>query len=250
MFSIFKIKRKDLPTDYSSLGIDLHSHLIPGIDDGAPDLGTALDLIKGLHALGYTKLYTTPHVMADLYPNSREVILEGLEKVRQGVTAVGIPVEIHAAAEYFLDDQFEDLLEQEQLLTLPGNQVLIEMSFISQPPNLFHYLFRMQTKGYQPILAHPERYLFLKDDFKQYQRLKEYGCRFQLNLLSLTGYYGKPVKINALKLLKNNMIDYLATDLHHAKHLELLQEAIKDQKVRRVLNKGVFLNKTLSHELN
>ena len=225
--------------------VDLHSHLIPGIDDGSPDLGTSLELIQELYALGFKTLYTTPHVMADLYPNSQDSILEGLEKVKQGITALGIPVEIHAAAEYYLDDQFEALLEQDQLLTLPGNHVLVEMSFISQPPNLFHNLFRLQTKGYKIILAHPERYLFLKDDFKQYQRLKEYGCKFQLNLLSMIGHYGKPVKINALKLLKKGMIDYLATDLHHAKHVALLKEAIKNKRVRRVLAKGDFLNKNL-----
>lgn len=244
MFTLFK-RNKNLPTDYSILEVDMHSHLIPGIDDGAPDLGTALELIKALYGLGYKKLYTTPHVMADLYPNSREAILEGLEKVRQGITALGIPIEIHAAAEYYLDEQFEALLEEGQLLTLPGNHVLVEMSFLSQPPNLFHNLFRMQTKGYSPILAHPERYLFLKDDFKQYYRLKEYGCKFQLNLLSLIGYYGKPVKINALKLLKKGMIDYLGTDLHHAKHAALLKEAVRNRRVRRVLGKGEFLNKEL-----
>lgn len=244
MLNLFK-KNKNLPTDYSSLEVDIHSHLIPGIDDGAPDLGTALELIQDLYNLGYKKLYTTPHVMAELYPNSKEAILGGLQKVRQGITALGIPIEINAAAEYFLDDQFEALLEQGQLLTLPGNHVLVEMSFISQPPNLYHNLFRMQTKGYKPILAHPERYLFLKNDFKQYQRLKEYGCKFQLNLLSLTGYYGKPVKINALKLLKKGMIEYLGTDLHHVDHAVLLKKAIQIRRVRRILKRGDFQNSQL-----
>jgi len=246
MISFFNKKSPKLISDFAHLQVDIHSHLIPSIDDGVDTVETALELIKRLQALGYKKLITTPHIMSDMYPNTRADILDGLEKVRAALDAAGIDIAIDAAAEYYMDEQFEDLIKDADLLTLPGNRVLVEMSFVSEPPNLFHYIFRMQTKGYKPILAHPERYIFLKKNFEQYHRLKEYGCEFQLNILSLTGYYGKPTQELALKLLKNKMIDYLGTDLHHERHAERLEQLFEDRRVLELISdEEAFLNHTL-----
>ncbi|MFN7117486.1 MAG: tyrosine-protein phosphatase [Saprospiraceae bacterium] len=244
MFSFFK-KKEALVNNFSHLGLDMHAHLIPGIDDGADTIETALQLIRGLQELGYQQLYATPHVMSDLYPNTRGVILEGLERLKSAVQAAGITVEIGAAAEYYMDEHFENIIHNEEILTLPNNRVLVEMSFVTAPPNLFHYIFRLQTKGYKPILAHPERYLFLKSKFNEYHRLKEYGCEFQLNTLSLIGHYGRPVQEIAFKLLKNKMIDYIGTDLHHQRHIELLHEALKDRQTLEILTKYEFANAQL-----
>lgn len=245
MFSIFN--KKPAPAlDYSVLGLDLHSHLVPGIDDGADSPETALALIRQLQDMGYQQLYTTPHVMSDLYPNNPSSIAEAFEKLTKAMHQSGIDISIHAAAEYYMDDTFNNIItEDHELLTLPGKRVLVEMSFVSAPPGLFHYIFRLQTKGYQPVLAHPERYLFLKKNFSQYERLKEYGCEFQLNLLSLIGHYGQPVQETAFKLLKNNMIDFLGTDLHHQRHAELLQKALADKMVQRYLSQYPFKNTEL-----
>lgn len=248
MIPFFKKKSRALISDFAHLQVDIHSHLIPGIDDGADTVETALELIKRLQALGYKKLITTPHIMSDMYPNTRADILNGLEKVRTALDAAGIEIAIDAAAEYYMDEHFESIINSEDMLTLPGNRVLVEMSFVSEPPNLFHYIFKMQTKGYKPILAHPERYIFLKKNFDQYQRLKEYGCEFQLNILSLTGYYGKPTQELALKLLKNKMIDYLGTDLHHERHANKLEQVFQDRKVLELISdEEAFLNHTLAH---
>ncbi|NUQ25844.1 MAG: hypothetical protein HUU34_17990 [Saprospiraceae bacterium] len=245
MLSIFN--KKTTPTlDYAVLGLDLHSHLVPGIDDGADSPETAVALIRQLIDMGYQRLYTTPHVMSDLYPNNPDSISDGLSRLKQALQQAGIQIEIDAAAEYYMDDTFEHLItEDHELLTLPGNRVLVEMSFVSAPPGLFHYIFRLQTKGYQPVLAHPERYLFLKKNFSQYERLKEYGCEFQLNLLSLIGHYGQPIQETAHKLLKNNMIDFIGTDLHHQRHAELLQKALADKMVQRYLSQYPFKNTEL-----
>lgn len=246
MFSIFKKSSPKLISDFAHLQVDIHSHLIPGIDDGADTVETSLALIRRLQGLGYKRLITTPHVMSDMYPNTREDILNGLEKLRQALTASDLDIQVDAAAEYYMDEHFEDIIRNEDMLTLPGNRVLVEMSFVSEPPNLFHYIFKMQTKGYKPILAHPERYIFLKKNFNQYQRLKEYGCEFQLNILSLTGYYGKPTQELALKLLKNKMIDYLGTDLHHERHAERLEQVFEDRRVLELISdEEAFLNHTL-----
>lgn len=244
MFNLFK---KTPPLgNYAFLGTDMHSHLLPGIDDGAKDLDDSLSLITQLRDMGYRHLITTPHIMADLYPNTPGIIREKLEEVRAAVKAAGINITIDAAAEYLMDEGFESLLEQGDLLTLPGKRVLVEMSFISAPPKLEQYLFRLQTKGFRPLLAHPERYLFFRDDFKKYAELRERGCEFQLNLLSLTGYYGKPTRENAVALLKADMIDYLGTDLHHNRHADNLNAALEDQKIAKLLNGRPFKNNQLT----
>lgn len=235
--------------DFSVLGADIHSHLIPEIDDGAKNIETSIRLIKGLYELGFRRFTATPHVMADLYPNNAETINKGLRKVEAALAAEQLDVKFSAAAEYLMDEQFENLLETQDLLPIAGNHILVEMSFISAPPNLYHLLFRLQTKGYQPILAHPERYLFLKDNFDQYERLRERGCLLQVNILSLIGYYGKPIRDTALKLLKNKWVDFLGTDLHHDQQLIGLRRALQDRTVQRILAAYEFRNGDLELDL-
>ena len=245
MFSIFRKKTNAVPLDLSALKVDMHSHLIPGIDDGAPDLDTAISLIKGLQELGFKKIITTPHVMADLYPNTSETILKGLEKVRTAIAEAGIEIEIDAAAEYLLDEGFEVKLNKNDLLTLPGNRVLVEMSFVNPAPNLESLLFELQMKGFRPIMAHPERYQYYHNDFGKFERLIDRGCELQVNLLSLTGYYGAPnQKSSVQKLLKADMVSFLGTDLHNDKHLEHMKQNLATP-LAQVLDKYDFKNQSL-----
>ena len=241
MFELFK-KKEARKTDFSVLHTDIHSHLIPGIDDGAKTTQDSLLLIKGLKELGFKKIITTPHVFSDYYPNSSQSILEGYKKLKKKLVDSGEMMEIEVAAEYYMDDYFEGLLAADDLLTLPEDHLLVEMSFFSAPPKLHEYIFKLRTKGYKPILAHPERYLFYSDDFEKYFRLKDFGCKFQVNLLSLMGYYGKPVLKNARKLLKHRLVDFLATDLHHSQQLELLKKARGARLVASILSEHRFFN--------
>ncbi len=241
-------RKKHIPSNFAFLRTDVHSHLIPGIDDGAKTLDDALNLVKTLYALGYRHLITTPHVMADLYPNTPADIQDGLARLRQAVQNANMDIAIDAAAEYYIDEYFAALIEYGQLMTLPGNRVLVEMSTLNAPSHLFNDLFRLQTKGYQPVLAHPERYTFLKDDFRQYARLKDYGCEFQLNLLSLTGYYGKPVRDTAFKLLKQGMINWLGSDMHHEHHATSLKALAEDKHLMTLITKYEFQNTSCKPE--
>ncbi|NUO00526.1 MAG: histidinol phosphatase [Saprospiraceae bacterium] len=241
----FLRKKHTLATDYSGILNDIHAHLIPGIDDGPKEMEESLQLIRGLESLGYRHLTATPHVMSDYYPNSRDYILESHQKLVAAAKEAGIGAAIGVAAEYYMDSQFLSVIENDQVLPLPGNMVLIEMSFVSPPPNLYHFIFRLQTKNYQPVLAHPERYLFLKKNYQEYERLKEYGVRFQLNLLSLTGHYGAPVAEMGWKLLKNKMIDYVGTDVHHLRHVEILKAALQDKRIAQTVAEYGFLNAEL-----
>lgn len=224
----------------------MHSHLIPGIDDGAKDMEDSLQLIRGLIDLGYHKLITTPHVLIDYYPNTPTTIGNGYEAVQAELKKLDIAVEFQAAAEYLLDDHFITLLETDQpLLTLKDKMVLIELSFAVPAINLKEILFQVQLKGYQPVLAHPERYLYFGANKGWYEQLKDAGCLFQLNLLSIKGYYGKGSQELAQYLIKKKYVDLLGTDLHHQKHLENLRSTRLSDAVKKLLDTGLIRNATL-----
>jgi len=244
LFSRSKPKRERF--DFSSLNADMHSHLLPGIDDGATDIANSLELIKGMRDLGYRKLITTPHVLWDMYKNTHEVIQEKFAEVRQAVQQAGIDVEIHAAAEYFLDEHVEELLRnKEPLLTIKDNMVLTEFSMAFPSMNIKSILFEMEMQGYQPIIAHPERYQYLEKNRDFYRELKDVGCLFQLNILSLAGHYGRSVTELAHYLLKNDYYNLLGTDLHHSGHLEGLQGIEIPDTVKKLIDSGQIINATL-----
>ncbi|WP_373941194.1 histidinol phosphatase [Polaribacter sejongensis] len=220
-------KKKEIPLiDFFPDGfVDIHSHLLPGIDDGAKNIETSIALITKMRSYGIKSIITTPHVLGDLYQNSSDIIKDKLREVQAALQRKNITdLTINAAAEYMMDEQFSELLEKNDILTLKDNYVLVEMSYFSAPINLYEILFEIQVKGYKPVLAHPERYSFLHNDFNHYYKLKKAGCLFQLNLLSLTEQYGKGVQKISEKILKENLYDFVGTDTHHNNHLELLKK--------------------------
>lgn len=225
----------------------MHSHLIPAIDDGAPDLKTSLLLIRGLIDLGYKKLITTPHVNGDIFRNTPEAIESGLEAVRGGLGSESIDLPLRAAAEYLIDDGFSQKLETRQpLLRIKDNLVLVELSFAVPAINLKDVLFQLQLEGYQPVLAHPERYLYFGASKGWYDELRNAGCLFQLNLLSFSGYYGPHTRDLANYLLKKGYVEYLGTDLHHVKQLEQIRgSAVIARTVERLMDSGAIRNMNL-----
>jgi tyrosine-protein phosphatase YwqE len=241
----FKKKESQLP-DLSWLQVDMHSHLIPGIDDGSQDMATSLELVKGLSALGYKKIITTPHILWEVYPNTSEIITNGIQEVQKAVAESGIPVEIRAAAEYFMDDYFQQLLKNKTpLLPVKGNMVLVEFSMVTAPLDLQDLLFEMQLQNYQPIIAHPERYVYLNRKKEFFDDLKSSGCLFQLNLLSLTGHYGTSVQELAEYLLKKEYYDLAGTDMHNKRHLEALQKLGSSNSLKRLKESGTIKNHLL-----
>jgi tyrosine-protein phosphatase YwqE len=220
---LFFKKKIPLTDFFTNSFVDIHSHLLPGIDDGAKDIDTSIALILKMASYGIKNFITTPHVLGSVYPNSTAVIKEKLAVVQKELEKREIKgISIQAAAEYMLDEEFSALLEQKDILVLKDNYILVEMSYFNAPINLYELLFKIQLKGYKPVLAHPERYNFYHTDFKSYYKLKQAGCLFQLNLLSLTDQYGKGVQKTSEKLLKENLYDFVGTDTHHQNHLELL----------------------------
>ncbi len=241
MFKLFS-KSSSIP-DYSIVGTDMHSHLLPGIDDGSPDLQTSLELIRRMMKLGFKKFITTPHIMWAMYKNTPEIINEKLELLRAAVKNEKIDVEINAAAEYFLDEHVEQLLSQkEKLLTVHENMVLVEFSLANPPFDLKDILFELTMQGYQPIIAHPERYIYLEHAKDFYDELKDAGHYFQLNINSLSGYYGKSANNLAQHLLKKGYYNFVGSDLHHFRHIEALSNPSISPFLHKLFDSGKLIN--------
>lgn len=225
MLSFFKSK----PLLRDLLGgnfVDIHSHLLPGIDDGAKTIDNTKMLIKSLQELGVSQFITTPHISHYLWDNSPSTIINSCLETKQIITKENINAPLKAAAEYFMDDWFENHFKNEKLLTLKDNYVLVEMSYMNAPIQLYKTLFDLQVAGYSPVLAHPERYLFYHKNFNEYDKLKKAGCRFQLNLLSVVGYYGSEINKIAEQILKKGMYDFTGTDVHHNKHVKSFEQKV------------------------
>ncbi len=226
MLSLFRSKQilKDIiPDNY----IDIHSHLLPGIDDGAKTLEDSLRLTKALQGLGTSQFITTPHIIHHFWDNDIETIQKTEEITRNEFTKNKLSIPFRAAAEYMMDDYFVKLFQSEKLLTLKDNYVLVEMSYINPPIQLYSILFELQVAGYIPVLAHPERYVFFHNNFDEYKKLINAGCLLQLNLLAVVGYYGEGIAKIAEKLLNKGMYSFVGSDAHHDNHL-----AAFDQKIR------------------
>jgi tyrosine-protein phosphatase YwqE len=240
-----KSTKSSVAADLSLLKADMHSHFIPGIDDGAQTMEDSIRMIRHFHEIGYKKVITTPHIMSDSYRNTPEIILGGLAKVRQALKENDIPIEVEAAAEYYMDYDFEAKIDNGQLLTFGDNYVLVELSFVNPPDNMSHIFFKMLTNGYRPILAHPERYSFWHKNFEKYEEIKDKGVLLQLNLNSLTGHYSIDTKKVAIRMIENKMIDFLGSDCHHMGHVELMNHVVYEKSLHQLLDSGKLLNATL-----
>ena len=231
------------PLDFSILKADIHSHLIPGIDDGSPNMETTIELLKEMQKLGFSKVITSPHVMSDLYKNSPEIILQGLELVRAELKVRNINMKVDAAAEYYLDYEFEQKISEGRLLTFGDNYLLVELSFIESPKNLFEIIFKLQLEGYKIVLAHPERYHYF--NMKDYQDLVTRGVFLQINWLALIGYYSSEIQKKAENLIAQDMVSFVGTDCHNTHHAALYYKCQTKKAWHDLYNSGKLLNNTL-----
>jgi protein-tyrosine phosphatase len=247
LLDIFKRSKtkEPLKLDLSWMEADMHSHLIPGIDDGVQTLEESVTLIKELHSFGLKKLIITPHVMSEFYRNTPETILSGLEVLKEALHKEGVDIILGAAAEYYLDEIFYEKIERnDPLLTFGNNMVLVETGFLSKPHILIEAFFKLEMAGYHPVFAHPERYLYLHQDEELLESLAERNISFQLNLLSLTGFYSKQVKKFAEKLIDKGLIKLVGTDCHNFRYVEALR-LLSQEKYFHKLNSSNLLNPTL-----
>lgn len=215
----FNKRQRKLRDFFDGTYTDIHSHLIYGIDDGAATFEDTLSLVTALSEYGFARFTATPHTLQGVWDNSRETIVSKAGETVNLLWSAGFTRPFAHASEYLMDESLIERIGKEKLLTLKDNYVLVEMSYLNPPMQLFDILFELRTAGYQPVLAHPERYTFYHGRIELYEKLKRSGCLFQLNLLSVTGYYGTGVLLAARDLLRRDLIDFTGSDVHHQKHV-------------------------------
>lgn len=246
MLSLFKKKKITTPL-VANVQVDMHSHLLPAIDDGSKNMEQSVALVKAFVAMGYKKLITTPHIMSDFYKNTPEIIYDKLDKLNDIIKSMQMDIELTAAAEYYLDEGFVDKIEKkEKLLTLDEHKkyLLFETSYINPSPYFDSVVFSLRSQGYQPVLAHPERYVYLFDSFEKLKKWYDKGVLFQININSLSGYYSASSKSIAEKLIDNNMVNFVGSDCHGERHLNAMKETIGTTYYKKAL-KLDLLNHTL-----
>jgi protein-tyrosine phosphatase len=229
MFQFFRKKYylRDLLNDF----IDIHCHILPGIDDGAANPEESLELLEKYASLGIHDFIATPHIMIDFYPNNEKTIAAAYEKLEAlNLRSKISGLIINLSAEYMIDSHFEELLSENKIVPLKYRYVLVELSYLQPPLNLTSVIKKMREAGYYVVLAHPERYNFYHERKEYYKSLKQMGCFYQLNLLSLTEYYGRGAQKTAKWLLDNQLIDFIGTDTHKISQLNLLSEIKVDKK--------------------
>jgi tyrosine-protein phosphatase YwqE len=222
LFSFFK-KQDVLPFDLSLIGVDMHSHLIPGIDDGSNSMDETIAMLAKFEHLGYRKVITTPHIMSEVYNNTSEIILKGLDEVRVEAKKHGLKIEIDAAAEYYFDDYLVDLVKKREVLTFGDQYVLVEFSFHTPPVYDDILFFEMQMARYKPVLAHFERYPYFHGSTEKAKEYRDKGAQIQVNINSLTGNYGPEVRKQAEKLIDQNLVDFIGSDCHRMQHLVTME---------------------------
>lgn len=242
MFGLFKKNRIVPEFNFSSIGVDMHSHIIPGIDDGAQTLNDSIQLAKRFKALGFKKLIATPHIMADYFRNTPDTINRGLDLLRKSLSDIQLDLELDAAAEYYLDETLEKKVRQKEVLTFGKEYLLFELSYINAPPNLFDFIRIIQDAGYQPVLAHPERYPYFNNSIESLHQIRETGCLLQMNSIALTGYYGSGAKKAAEEMVEYHLVDFIGSDMHHLKHAAALEESLYTPLMQQLLSQHQLNN--------
>lgn len=244
-FQLFKPKKDLTSIDFGLLGTDMHSHLIPGIDDGSRSMDETIALLTKFESLGYKKVITTPHVYSDCYKNTPEIILNGLEDVRETAKKLGLTIQIEAAAEYYCDEYLLELIRTENLLPIGGKYVLIEFPFLSEMTNWKEFTFGIQSVGYTPIIAHFERYVYWHGSVETAKEMRESGAKIQLNINSLTRHYGSDVKKQGEYLIDKQLVDFLGTDCHRIQHLLLTEKNANLPYLHKAIKTNQLLNNTI-----
>lgn len=241
-WSFFKSGETRQAHSFEELATDMHSHLIPGIDDGVKSMDESLYLIRKMYDMGFRKFITTPHIMNEFYKNTPEIILDGLEKLREAVATTGLSVTIEAAAEYLIDIDFENKYKSGRLMTFGDGYLLVELSYYNFPQNLMNIFFDLQIEGYKIILAHPERYAYWHANPRMYQDLKERNILFQLNTISLSGFYSAAVRDMAFRLIDKGMIDFAGSDMHNDTYLQGLEKSRFEPGLKKLMESGKLMN--------
>ncbi len=247
MFNFFKKSAVESKRLFYST--DIHCHIIPGVDDGARVVDDSLKLISKEYEWGIKRIFCTPHITEETFENTPETLSKSFDVLKQNVTDAGMNIDLDYSAEHRLDPYFQSLFDKGEVRPLPNNYLLVENSFVQEAWNIDQQVYNLSIRGFKPILAHPERYHYYINNRDRYEQLHSAGLLFQINLLSLAGYYGKEQKRTAEWLIDKELVDFLGSDMHHMRHAEAIDRYIssKDYKKHssalsaRILNDRFFL---------
>lgn len=245
--SLFSKNSDKIISDYTGIGVDIHSHLIPTIDDGVKSVDEAIEIITQYIQLGYKRIITTPHIMKGTYNNNPTIIKQAAQTVRNAIQAQQLPIQFDVAAEYYMDAYLLEQLQEEELLSF-GNQhyLLVEMSYMHKHNDYQNILLNLSQTKYQPILAHPERYLYLYDKgLNEFRAIKNMGVLLQINLFSVLGVYGDKAKAIAEQLIQEKLVDFIGTDIHKPKHLKYVEDALSNKYIQRLIQSNTLKNSLL-----
>ncbi len=242
MFNFLKKSKGPRPMIVST---DVHCHIVPGVDDGSPNTDTSMELMERMASWGINRIIATPHMTLDTFENTPDILDPALAELHEALDRSDIDIELSRTAEHRIDDFFFQQLEKGAIVPYPNNYLLVENSFVQEPWGLDRTLFDLKLRGYKPVMAHPERFMYYQEGRERYQQLHQAGNLFQVNVLSLAGYYGKSTKQTAEWLIENHMADFLGTDLHHHRHADAIEEYLESKDYRKLLDSGVkFKNDT------
>lgn len=231
MFKFFKKNSEPIKLFYNT---DVHCHILPGVDHGAQNIDESLALIKEEMEMGISRIICTSHVTEVTFENTKESLKSAYDELKQAVAANGINVELQYSAEYRLDGYWDKEYTAGNIVPMPGNYLLVENSYQNELLNMDELMYQLQLKRYKPILAHPERYLYYGHNKNRYMRLHDNGVKFQGNILSLTGYFGKDARDNILWLIEEDLLDMFGSDMHNLQHAEVIKDYIKSKEWRRI----------------
>ncbi len=213
---------------FEKILVDIHSHIFPGLDDGSRSLSDSIEIATKLYNLGYRKMVVTPHNQKGWFNNPPEKIFDALNKLNVAFSVHRLPMKLEAASEYYLDSLFIEHLRKNELLTFGNNYVLIELSPFIFDKNLFSALTEVQEKGYTPVLAHPERYIYFYTQKEKYHQLHEMGVKLQLNLVALSQYVSNEMRCTAEYLVDNKLVSFCGSDSHSLKNPMIIEQLPKE----------------------
>jgi len=222
------------------LQTDIHSHVLPGIDDGAATIEESLDMLRAFEQQGYNKIITTPHVHSQRYLNDTEIIKKAYQELQAAMEAESINLRVEYAAEYFADRHLLKLIEAGDVLTFGNNYVLCEFSFHMPPVGADRVAEALKDAGYQPVLAHPERYEYWHGNKGMFERLRNMGYLFQSNMHAAGGFYGMIPKRNIEMIVNEGWIEFLGTDAHSPDAIDLISTTIENKTIQSAILSGVY----------
>lgn len=246
MFDFLKRKNKIEPI-FEVLGVDMHNHMVPGVDDGSQSLEMSAECINTMWEAGFRKMYVTPHFNFPRYNNDEDDIVRRYAELKQYLADHDVEMELLGiGGEYRIDDGFQERLDNPRFLKIGvDNYLLLEISLSHHRMGFEKVIYDIQMNDQQVILAHPERYMYLDVNSSKLEKLKDQGVIFQCNILSLSGFYGGEAQKRALRLIEKGWVELLGTDMHNLVYARGLGEATQSRTVRKVLEKYHFMNREL-----